>query len=59
MTEGFEEMVRACIAAHDAVMVHGTSEMQLAAQILLKMIGDQLAKETRYPVGVGDNENYG
>ena len=59
MTDGFEEMMRACIAAHDAVMEHGTSEMQLAVRILLKLIGDHLAKDSDKFVCSADNENAG
>ena len=47
-------MVQACIAAYEAVQESGTREMQLAARILLKLIGDQLAQQAMPPVSDAD-----
>ncbi|MCJ2138263.1 hypothetical protein MKK69_30135 [Methylobacterium sp. J-026] len=58
-TERHEAMVRACIAAYETVQESGTREMQLAARILLKLIGDQLAQQAMPPVSDADTENGG
>jgi len=61
MTEdtGPEAMLDACIAAYDAVKKHGTSEMQLAARVLLQLVGEQIAQEIS-PLGTdASNENVG
>lgn len=59
MTEdaGLEAMLDACIAAYEAVKTHGTSEMQLAARILLQLIGERIAQEVAAPTVEASNEN--
>ncbi|MCJ2126788.1 hypothetical protein [Methylobacterium sp. J-077] len=61
MTEdtGPEAMLDACIAAYDAVKKHGTSEMQLAARILLQLVGEQIAQEISPLATDASNENVG
>lgn len=59
MTEdaGTEAMLDACVTAYETVMKHGTSEMQLAARILLQLIGEQIAREISSPAAGASNEN--
>jgi hypothetical protein len=61
MTEddGPEVMLNACIAAYEAVKKHGTSEMLLAARILLQLVGEQIAREVTPLVADTSNENFG
>ncbi|MCJ2094080.1 hypothetical protein MKK67_16505 [Methylobacterium sp. J-072] len=59
MTEdtGPEAMLDACIAAYEAVKRHGTSEMQLAARVLLQLVGEQIAREITPPTADASDEN--
>lgn len=59
MTEdaGPEAMLDACIAAYEAVKKHGTNEMQLAARILLQLIGEHIAREVRPPTAEAANDH--
>ena len=54
--DGPEAMLNACIAAYEAVKKHGTSEMLLAASILLHMVGEQIAREVMPPTAEASNE---
>jgi hypothetical protein len=40
----FDEMAKACITNHDAVMRHGSPEMQLASKLLLFSLGEELVR---------------
>jgi hypothetical protein len=57
--DGPEVMLNACIAAYEAVKKHGTSEMLLAARILLQLVGEQIAREVTPLVADTSNENFG
>ncbi|MCJ2138817.1 hypothetical protein [Methylobacterium sp. E-066] len=59
MTEdtGPKAMLDACIAAYEAVKRHGTSEMQLAARVLLQLVGEQIAREITPPTADASDEN--
>ncbi|MHC2104088.1 hypothetical protein [Methylobacterium sp. CM6246] len=61
MTEdpGPEAMLDACITAYEAVKKHGTSEMQLAARVLLQLVGEQIAREVTPLATDACNENIG
>ncbi|GJE60508.1 hypothetical protein [Methylobacterium trifolii] len=43
----FEAMVDACIAAGEAVMAHGTPELQEAMRLFLFRLGRELARRER------------
>ncbi|MCJ2070653.1 hypothetical protein MKK75_17960 [Methylobacterium sp. J-030] len=60
MTEdtGTQAMLDACIAAYEAVKKYGTSEMQLAARILLQLIGEHIAREVPPLTAEASNENF-
>lgn len=55
--DGLDVMLNACIAAYEAVKKHGTSEMILAARILLRLAGEQIAQDFQRPIIQADNED--
>ena len=57
--EGPEAMLDACIAAYETVKKYGTSEMQLAARILLELVGQQIANQMKRTNIDARDENFG
>jgi len=55
--DGSEAMLNACLAAYEAVKKHGTSEMLLAARILLRLVGEQIAQDLQSPIIKAVNKN--
>ncbi|MCJ2018334.1 hypothetical protein MKK84_12985 [Methylobacterium sp. E-065] len=55
--DGSEAMLNACLAAYEAVKKHGTSEMLLAARILLGLVGEQIAQDLQSPIIKAVNKN--
>lgn len=55
--DGLDAMLNACIAAYEAVKKHGTSEMILAAHILLRLAGEQIARDLQLSIIEADNED--
>lgn len=55
--DGPEAMLDACIAAYEAMKKHGTNEMQLAARVLLHLVGEQIAREVTPLATDASNEN--
>ncbi|MGU3329374.1 hypothetical protein ACLBXB_20785 [Methylobacterium mesophilicum] len=55
-TDEFDAMAEACIANHDKIVQHGSSEMQTASRLLLYALAEEIRRRDGSAVSAANDD---